>query len=41
MRTETFVEIYDGHLRACYFDTSRVGGVICEIIWKSWLPECQ
>jgi methylmalonyl-CoA/ethylmalonyl-CoA epimerase len=40
MRAETYVESYQGHLRACYFDTRRVGGVIFEIIWKSWLPEC-
>jgi 4-hydroxyphenylpyruvate dioxygenase-like putative hemolysin len=41
MRAETFVPTYNGSLRACYFDTRRVGGVIFEIIWKSWLPECQ
>lgn len=41
MRAETFVETYKGYLRACYFDTRSVGGVILEIIWKSWLPECQ
>lgn len=41
MRAETFVETYQGYLRACYFDTRAVGGVIFEIIWKSWLPECQ
>lgn len=41
MRAETFVETYNGYLRACYFDTRRVGGVIFEIIWKSWLPECR
>ena len=40
MRAESFVEQYGGDLKACYFDTRRVGGVICEIIWKSWLPEC-
>jgi len=41
MRAESYVETYGGNLKACYFDTRRVGGVICEIIWKSWLPECQ
>jgi len=41
MRAETFVETYQGYLRACYFDTRRVSGVIFEIIWKSWLPECM
>ena len=41
MRAESFVEQYDGHLKACYFDTRAVGGVVCEVIWKSWLPECN
>lgn len=41
MRAETVVETYKGYLRACYFDTRKVGGVILEIIWKSWLPECR
>lgn len=40
MRAESFVEQYNGHLKACYFDTRAVAGVICEVIWKSWLPEC-
>ncbi|MGD0916676.1 MAG: VOC family protein [Thermodesulfobacteriota bacterium] len=37
MRVETYIETYKGHLRACYFDTRRTGGVMFEIIWKSWL----
>ena len=41
LRGETYVEPYKGYLKACYFDTERVGGVLFEIIWKSWLPECQ
>ncbi len=41
LRGESYVETYKGHLKACYFDTSRIGGVLFEIIWKSWLPECQ
>ena len=41
LRGETYVETYKGYLKACYFDTRRVGGIIFEIIWKSWLPECQ
>lgn len=41
MRAESFVEQYDGNLKACYFDTRAVAGVICEVIWKSWLPECN
>jgi len=40
MRAESYLEQYGGDLKACYFDTRRVGGVICEVIWKSWLPEC-
>jgi 4-hydroxyphenylpyruvate dioxygenase-like putative hemolysin len=41
LRAETYVETYKGHLKACYFDTQKVGGIIFEIIWKSWLPECR
>lgn len=37
MRVETYVETYEGHLRACCFDTNRLGGIFFEIIWKSWL----
>ena len=36
MRAESYVPSYDGLLKACYFDTRRIGGVICEIIWRSW-----
>lgn len=39
MRAETFVETYQGHLRACYFDTRAVGGVILEVIWRSWVEK--
>ena len=39
MRAETYVETYKGYLRACYFDTREVGGILFEIIWKSWLME--
>lgn len=39
MRAESYVETYKGNLKACYFDTRRVGGVIFEIIWKSWLED--
>jgi len=38
-RAETYVETYQGHLRACYFDTHKVGGLVCEIFWKSWLVD--
>ena len=41
MRAESYVQTYEGDLKACYFDTRQVGGVIFEIIWKSWLPDCQ
>jgi methylmalonyl-CoA/ethylmalonyl-CoA epimerase len=41
LRGETYVETYKGNLKACYFDTRAIGGIIFEIIWKSWLPECQ
>jgi len=41
MRAESYVPTYDGTVRACVFDTRSVGGVLFEIIWKSWLPECQ
>jgi 4-hydroxyphenylpyruvate dioxygenase-like putative hemolysin len=37
MRAESYVATYDGHLKACYFDTRQIGGIIFEIIWKSWL----
>ena len=36
MRAESRMEMYGGVLKACYFDTGSVGGVICEIIWRSW-----
>ena len=39
MRAESYVAAYKGHLKACYFDTRRIGGIIFEIIWKSWLME--
>jgi 4-hydroxyphenylpyruvate dioxygenase-like putative hemolysin len=37
MRAESYVPTYKGTVKACYFDTRRVGGVLFEIIWKSWL----
>jgi methylmalonyl-CoA/ethylmalonyl-CoA epimerase len=37
MRAETNVETYKGYLKACYFDTRRVGGILFEIMWKSWM----
>ena len=41
MRAESYVEQYAGHLKACYFDTRKVGGVIFEVIWRSWQSECN
>jgi len=41
LRSETYVPAYKGNLKAAYFDTDRVGGIIFEICWKSWLPECN
>jgi methylmalonyl-CoA/ethylmalonyl-CoA epimerase len=37
VRGESYVEAYKGYLKACTFDTRKVGGVLFEIIWKSWL----
>lgn len=34
---ETYVPTYQGTVRACHFDTRAVGGVIFEVVWKSWL----
>jgi methylmalonyl-CoA/ethylmalonyl-CoA epimerase len=41
MRAESYVATYKGDLKACYFDTRRTGGIIFEIIWKSWLQKNQ
>ncbi len=41
VRVESYVEIYKGYVRACCFDTHRIGGIIFEIIWKSWLMESR
>jgi len=37
MRAESYVPAYHGHLKACYFDTREIGGVLFEIIWRSWV----
>jgi methylmalonyl-CoA/ethylmalonyl-CoA epimerase len=39
--SSSHVENYNGDIRICYFDTDKAVGVLFEIIWKSWLPECQ
>jgi len=36
-RAESYVETYKGHLKACYFDTDMNGGILVELLWKSWL----
>ena len=41
MRAESYVEQYQGLLKACYFDTREIGGVLLEVIWRSWQPECN
>jgi len=34
---ETDYPAYEnGKVKACYFDTRRVGGVIFEVMWRSW-----
>ena len=37
LRVETFSKAYNGELKAACFDTTRVGGIIFEIFYKSWL----
>ena len=34
---EAYVPTYQGTVRACHFDTRAIGGVIFEVVWKSWL----
>lgn len=41
LESSSYVENYDGNIRVVYFDTDKVVGVLFEVIWKSWLPECQ
>jgi len=41
LRSGGYVENYKGDLKVCYFDTDKAVGTLFEIIWKSWLPECQ
>ena len=36
---EAYVPTYQGTVRACHFDTRAVGGVIFEVLWKSWLQK--
>jgi len=37
LRAEAYVPTYQGTVKACHFDTRAVGGVIFEVLWKSWL----
>ena len=37
LRAEAYVPAYQGMVKACHFDTRAVGGVIFEVLWKSWL----
>jgi methylmalonyl-CoA/ethylmalonyl-CoA epimerase len=36
-----YSDVYKGEVKVTYFDTDKLVGVLFEIIWKSWLPECQ
>jgi 4-hydroxyphenylpyruvate dioxygenase-like putative hemolysin len=36
-RIETYYEAYKGYAKACYFDTKDIGGIIFEIMWRSWV----
>lgn len=36
-RAESYVETYQGYLKACYFDTQSICGILIEIRWGSWL----
>jgi methylmalonyl-CoA/ethylmalonyl-CoA epimerase len=35
-RAESFYPPYDGTVKAAYFDTRRIGGVVFQIMWRSW-----
>jgi len=39
MVCEAYLEAYRGDIKGCYFDTQSVGGVIFEIVWRSWLAD--
>lgn len=41
LTSTAYVATYKGNLKVAYFDTDKAVGVLFEIIWKSWLPECQ
>jgi len=35
-RVESYYPAYKGQLKACCFDTDKVGGIVFEILWRSW-----
>ena len=37
LRVESYVPAYKGFLKASCFDTDKVGGVVFELLYKSWL----
>lgn len=39
LRVEAYSKAYNGQLKAACFDTTRVGGIIFEVFFKSWLIE--
>ena len=41
LESSSYVEQYKGSMKVRYWDTDKIVGVLFEIIWKSWLPECQ
>jgi methylmalonyl-CoA/ethylmalonyl-CoA epimerase len=36
-RIETYYEAYKGYAKAAYFDTQKIGGIVFEIMWRSWV----
>jgi hypothetical protein len=41
LESASYVETYKGSIKVRYWDTDKIVGVLFEIIYKSWLPECQ
>jgi len=37
MRCDSYIETYNGYLKACYFDTRSMCGILMEICERSWL----
>jgi len=38
-RVETYYAAYKGYAKAAYFDTHRIGGIVFEIMWRSWITK--